>query len=56
MKIIHALIKKCRYLYLLFEAEITEGEVEISEEHTDFLWVSFETVKNNLDKLLSPVY
>ncbi len=43
--------KNVRYLYLLFEAEITEGEVEISEEHTDFLWVSFETVKNNLDKL-----
>lgn len=43
--------KNVRYFYLLFEAKYLNGEVKISDEHANFVWMPFDYVKDNLDKL-----
>lgn len=43
--------KNVRYFYLLFEAEYLSGEVKISNEHVKFVWMPYDYIKDNLEKL-----
>ncbi|MFA6537555.1 MAG: NUDIX domain-containing protein [Patescibacteria group bacterium] len=43
--------KDVRYFYLLFESELVSGDVTISNEHAHHIWMPYDEIKNNLDKL-----
>ncbi len=43
--------KDFRCFYLLFESEVISGDVKISDEHVDYVWMPYNEIKNNLEKL-----
>ena len=47
----HRFNKDVRYFYLLFESEVVSGDVKISDEHVDYIWMPYDEIKNNLEKL-----
>ncbi len=46
----HRLNKDVRYFYLLFEASIISGDIKISNEHVDYVWMPYDEIKSNLEK------
>lgn len=47
----HRLNRDVRYFYLLFEANIISGDIKISKEHIDYVWMHYDEIKSNLEKL-----